>query len=141
MSAKKIDFDKINSNLNKLVKNLPVQVGNVALNHTKDSFRKQGFTDEKLDPWKARKTQNRSDRKSRKQRAILVDSGALRRSLRVRKAVFEEIAIGSYGIPYAKRHNQGLSKMPKRQFVGHSAVLNKKIQALAMKEFQKCFDV
>lgn len=138
--AKKIDFDRINRNLDRMAVTLPRQLGNAMLNHTKKAFRDQGFTDGSLSAWQARKTQNRADRRTNASRAILIDSGALRRSLRVRKATFRETAVGAYGIPYAGVHNRGLGNMPKRQFVGRSKVLSTKMHRIAAREFRKVFE-
>lgn len=137
---KQIDFDRINKNLDKMARDLPRLAANAMLNHSKKAFRDQGFTDAALSPWAARKRGNAADRRTNKNRAILVDSGNLRRSLRVRKRTFSEIAVGSYGIPYAKRHNQGLAGMPQRRFVGRSKVLTKKLHTLAAREFRKAFN-
>ena len=97
-------------------------IGNEAVNHYKYSFVKQGFEDEVVEKWEPRK---RIDRK-RPGRGILIDTGALRRSPRwARKSRYE--ALISSNLPYALRHNEGLSGMPKRQFVGYSGVLNRRI--------------
>lgn len=95
-----------------------------------NSFRQQGFTDTTLEKWKPRK---RTERSMSGSRAILVKSGNLRRSIKWRK--YGKNAVINYSnLPYAKVHNDGLRagrgkgfKMPKRQFVGYSKVMNKKI--------------
>ena len=137
---KQIDFDKINAALDRLAETLPRRAGVYMLNHSKKAFRDQGFTDDSLSPWAKRTTKNASDRNNSSSRAILIDSGNLRRSLRIRKATFKEVAVGSYGIPYAKRHNQGLKGMPRRPFVGDSRVLTKKLTDLCFKEFKKALE-
>lgn len=116
---------------------LPRKLGRLAVNHTKEAFRNQGFTDKTFSPWQARKTRNRSDRNTQRKRAILVDKGHLRRSIRLREANFRRIRVGSYGIPYAKRHNRGLAGMPKRQFVGHSYRLTQKMRKVVRQDFKK----
>ena len=60
-------------------------------------------------------------------------------SMSVRSANWRAIRIGSYGIPYAERHNKGLGGMPKRQFVGNSKVLNDKIQRKIKTEIKTIF--
>ncbi len=139
-SRKQINFDRINRNLDRMATSLPILIGNAALNHSKKAFRDQGFTDDSLTAWQKRKTSNQADRRTTRSRAILIDSGALRRSLRVRKASFRETAIGSYGISYASRHNRGLSGMPKRRFVGRSKTLTRNLERIAMREFKKVFE-
>lgn len=115
---------------------LPAVIGNMAKRHFVDSFRKGGFTDIAFDPWKARKTKDKSDRRTTKTRAILVKTGHLRNSIRVRVATFNKIEIGAYGVPYAVFHNTGAGKMPKREFIGESATLSRKIKARINKEFK-----
>lgn len=118
---------------------LPAQVGNMAKRHFVKSFRDGGFTDAVLDPWQARKTKDKSDKNPRnanKPRAILVKTGHLRGSIRVKTASFRKIEIGAYNIPYASVHNRGLGKMPKRQFIGISILLNRQIQAKINKEIK-----
>lgn len=97
-------------------------MGNEALNHFKDSFPNQGFTNESTEKWKPRK---RPDRK-RPGRAILIDTGRLRRSLRYYRAKKYTAGIAS-NVPYANRHNEGLAGMPQRQFVGYSGKLNRRL--------------
>lgn len=146
--ASRINIDKAVAKFKRVQKSLPVKIGNIALNHFKKSFRDEGFTDKKLDPWQKRKRPNKADRATGRRRAILVDSGNLKRSLKVRSARFEAIKVGSYGIRYAEIHNKGLTglafgkhrfKMPKRQFIGDSEVMNKKIRARLRAEMRTIF--
>lgn len=102
------------------IKAMVTIMGNDALNWFEDSFRNQGFTDDTLIRWKARK------KREREGRAILTKTGNLRRSLKKSNVGQYAIKITS-NLPYANRHNDGLNKMPKRQFVGYSGKLNRKI--------------
>lgn len=77
-------------------------MGNDALNHFKDSFTNQGFTNESTEKWKPRK---RPDRK-RPGRAILIDTGRLRRSLRYSRSRKYDVTVRT-NKPYAKIHNEG----------------------------------
>lgn len=97
-------------------------MGNDALNHFKDSFTNQGFTNESTEKWKPRKRQDRK----RPGRAILIDTGRLRRSLRYSRLRQYTVQIQS-NVPYANRHNEGLAGMPQRKFVGYSGKLNKRL--------------
>lgn len=135
--SKQIDFNRIEAKLEKMGRTLPKMLANKTLNFTKDNFRKQGFDDGGVSPWAGRKRGNAADRRTNKNRAILVDSGALRRSLAIKKATFREIRVGSYGIAYASRHNRGLAGMPQRKFIGPSATLRKKWKETAAREFKK----
>jgi len=129
---------------------LPRQLGNQALNHFRQSFRDGGFTDSTLEPWQLPKRKQKNEKGTRylysgraswdqagkytgftradRTRATLVQSGALRSSIRVLRTAPGQIVIGS-DLKYAKVHNTGGKtknggKMPKRQFVGDSRNLN-----------------
>ena len=108
-----------------------------AKNHFTKSFADQGFTDKGLVKWQPRKSRSRDDG-----RAILVKTGNLRRSIRVISRSINEVVIGS-DLPYAQVHNEGgrtrRGRMPKRQFIGESAVLNRKILARLDRIIQRIF--
>lgn len=146
--------------------------GVVAVNHFTKSFNNQGFTDEGFSPWKRRRNKDSkrgrqfkkvsvydedtyethtfkrklTEVRSVKNRAILVKSGRLRRSLRSRRISFNSIKIYT-DVPYASVHNNGERsgrgkgfKMPKRQFIGYSGQLNRKIIAFIDKNIKKQFN-
>ncbi|CAB4128249.1 hypothetical protein UFOVP105_27 [uncultured Caudovirales phage] len=138
--AKRWDIQKKIEYFNRFEKNIPKRVGNVALNHFLKSWDDEAFSDstEGSNPWAKRKTSNKADRTTKKRRQLLIDTGALKRSMKVsRPATFKRIAVGSYGIKYAQFHNNGTAKLPKRQFVGKSKILNRKIQLLIRNELKK----
>ncbi|MGL5133074.1 MAG: phage virion morphogenesis protein [Planktothrix sp.] len=114
MTALKDKFDRFK-------RDLPRVLANVVLNDIAKNFAKQAFDGQK---WKARK---RNPRKRDKKRAILVDTGRLRRSFRVKLATPELVIIAT-DIPYAQYHNEGTDKMPKRQFIGMSRQLEKSLK-------------
>ena len=111
---------------------LPKQAGNVAKNHFLDSFEKEAFSYDSVgsDPWEKRKRKTKQDKRTGKRRKLLVQSGALRRSIRVKSANWKAIRVGSYGIKYATYHNNGTSTLPQRQFIGKSLVMERKIKKL-----------
>ena len=124
----------------------PRAVGTLAVNHFKNNFRKQGFDDNGVTPWKARKKETLADIG----RAILIKkgNGGLRSSIKVISANTQEIIIGT-NIPYAIVHNEGGTfniptfirktkngtttvkahsrSYAQRKFIGNSQSLNKKI--------------
>lgn len=165
------DFNKmIRTTLDKTMRKASV----LGLNHFKDSFRNQGFTDSSLVPWKPIK------QKLSPSRAILINSGHLRDSIQILDRNMRQITFGTYA-RYAEIHNEGgtinirntdkakryfwymykktgqphwknmaLSKkqvftinMPKRQFIGESAVLLHNIEDayfnLIEQQFKKAF--
>lgn len=112
-----------------------------AVNHFSDNFKKQGFDNNGVEKWQARKRKFYRTRSGKRvddtSRGILIGkgSGRLSRSLRKRRLNLLSGVITSPLI-YARVHNEGLRagrgggfKMPKRQFVGYSESLNRKIKA------------
>lgn len=143
---------------------LPKQLGNDAVNHFRNSFRQGGFEDQTLQPWELPERKQFTMKGKRKvytydvgkywggkrfniytradrTRATLVQTGALRTSVRVLRTSPGEVVIGS-DLKYAQIHNDGGklksgATMPKRQFVGDSrkltANMKKKISGEILK--------
>jgi len=118
------------------------QAANEAVNHFKANFKLGGFMDRSLEKWKPRK--NNKD----KGRGILIGkgSGRLKRSIKRSSLSATRTIIGVSGTPtkYASVHNFGLRAgrgkgfiMPKRQFMGESKVLSKKISRLIERRLKK----
>lgn len=83
---------------------LPQAMADAARNFFVDSFKQQGWYEGTvLKKWKLRK-KNKGRR-----RAILVKSGRLRRSIRIRRATFRRITIAAEA-PYAAAHNFGVDE-------------------------------
>jgi len=142
---------------------LPRAVASTARQFFKESFRNQGF-----DPGGGvQRWQPRSPKAVRnKGRAILVDSGRLRNSVRIIRADRRRIAVGST-LPYAKAHNFGFRasrrvrirshlrqtrrgthrvkahnrnarfNIPRRPFVGRSSKLNREIARTVIRQMEK----
>lgn len=107
---------------------LPVQIANNAINHFKDSFRKQGFEDEMVKPWKPRRKVDRG-------RAILVRTGRLRRSFS--SAITPRKIVIINDTPYSIYHNEGTKRMAQRRFMGESHVLNEKNGIMIMRMIKR----
>lgn len=140
MSIKRIgngfEFDKSLSAYKSFKQKAPKVIANNSLNHFLEGFRKGGGqTDDSKGGWTARG----SSAPRNQGRAILVDTGALRRSIHALKISFKEIIIGTTGIPYADRHNEGLVGMPKREFIGDSKELNEKNKKILVNLLSKVF--
>ncbi len=89
------------------------------------NFRDQGFTDTSTTKWEERKHETSESR------AILVgfNTGGDKLKNSFKYSVSKgnnTVAFRTYK-PYAARHNEGLNGMPKRQFIGKSAYLNRQI--------------
>lgn len=125
--------------MRKFERAVPKQVGNMMLNHFLQSFDDEAFSDtrQSSDPWARRKRSTRQDRRTGRRRGLLIQSGSLKGSLRVNSATMKKIAVGSYGIEYATFHNNGDGRLPKRQFIGESQVLNRKIRTFIKRKLKQ----
>jgi len=132
MANQRFDFSKFQRRWEQEKKQLPVIVAREAENHFKEGFRLGGFLDDVIQKWLPRKKPDAG-------RGILVKSGRLRRSIRAVPGYdFSEIKIAS-DVPYARRHNEGLDGMPKRQFLGPSKMLHRKIAGFAVEAIKRVF--
>lgn len=90
------------------LRSLPRLVGNEVVNFAKDSFRRQGWLGNSFEPWPARKSQSKWGKTPRnKGRALLIDTGRLRRGTRVMNADWSGVRVAN-DVPYAKAHNEGM---------------------------------
>lgn len=122
MMTRRGDFPDINGETRRLKRTVPHKIANVAKNHYLEGFRLGGKrTNASKAGWQPRK-----DNKD-EGRAILVKSGAMRNSLDVREANFKQIIVGTLDIPYADVNNEGFGRVPKREFLGDSDLLNKRL--------------
>ena len=100
--ANGFDIKKVERGIREMQRELPIKVGNMALNWFKGSFRRQGFTDKGFRRWKKRTPSAPRN----KGRAILTDTGTLKNSLRITKRTLRQVTI-STRVPYADIHNEG----------------------------------
>jgi phage gpG-like protein len=99
---------QVEQRVKQMLKTLPAMVGNEVVNFAKDNFRRQGFLGDSFQPWKQRKTKTAWGVTPRnKGRAILIDTGKLRRGNRVERADWSLITVAN-AIPYARAHNEGV---------------------------------
>lgn len=130
-------------------RSLPVILGNVAKNFFLATFRKGGFTDTGFKRWKQRRKRLGRGRTSPtlKEAANLTLTGKLKRSIKVRPATFKLTRIFT-NLVYAAIHNFGLQgvafgktsfKMPEREFIGDSRVLERKLERRVLREIDKVF--
>jgi phage gpG-like protein len=83
---------------------VPLIIGTEAVKFAKSNFRAQGFQGDNTEKWTARKRDPEKTKKRR--RAILVQSGRLKQSIRITRISMEAVTIGS-DVPYAQIHNEG----------------------------------
>jgi len=140
------NINKSIARFQRLKPRLPRQIANQALNFFGKSFRQGGFADKVFKRWPKRFKRLSRLRSSRtiKEAATLVKSGHLRGAWAVLSASFSKISVGTRGVRYARRHNEGLTdrlgrKMPKRKFIGKSTILERKLERRIVKEIDKTF--
>lgn len=154
-------FDKLVNDLTKSIQQMPQRIATHAVLFSKRRFQKQNWHDQGAEPWKKRSRKRRGGR-NRQSGAVLVDSGRLKRSIR-KIAVTKNYALIGTDVPYAEMHNEGLKgsvsvkqhnrrsrkgkkhvvkshtrqvNMPKRKFIGESALLMKQLEQLIVKELE-----
>ena len=108
-------FTSIENKLERVLSELPAMVGAKVVQFSNQAFRNQGFTDESLETWTPRKSETAKS----EGRAILVQTGRLRRSIRVITSTLDSVTIGT-DVPYAQIHNQGGSTT----HYAHGRILN-----------------
>lgn len=136
----------------------PDLIGDAAVNHFKENFDKEGFVDDQLKPWKEVKRRQKESTwyefdasKPPKYRStkrgkdkILKDTNHLQDSIDYETKQHKVIIYSD--LPYAAVHNYGQNakifgkksfKMPKRQFIGRSRQLDKKIIKMLTSEMDK----
>lgn len=155
-------FAAIIDDVTRCINSLPARIAACAVNFSKERFVKQNWLDETAEPWEKRRGRRRGGDK-RQGGAVLVDSGRLKRSIRVVSATKERIVIGT-DVPYAEIHNEGFEgrqnvrayqrrsrtgkvhtvrahtrrmSMPERRFLGESQELAGRIENLMVTELNK----
>jgi phage gpG-like protein len=155
-------FAAILDDLTRAINALPARVATLAVNFSKERFIKQNWHDASPEPWEKRRGRRRGGDR-RQGGAVLVDSGRLKRSIRVISANKEQIIIGT-DVPYAEIHNEGFEgqqnvrshqrrsrtgrvytvraytrrmSMPERRFLGESQELANRIENLMETELSK----
>ena len=154
-----IEFAKMLDRVSRTIKTLPQRAATDAVNFSKQRFRDQNWLDNTTENWPRRK-----GRKKRPGRNILTDTARLRRSIR-KVVVTSSYAIIGTDVPYARAHNEGFRgnvaikahqrtrptrggraqvkahvrkvNLPRRRFIGASAVLDAKIARTMTAEISK----
>lgn len=114
----------------------PTVMGKIAVDFFTESFQDEGFTDTSFEPWKeVKRRQDPKVKGARASRPILTgDTGDLGMSIEYRDAAGGEVTVFS-DKPYAEAHNEGTTTagrnrrvtIPKRQFIGDSEQMDKKV--------------
>lgn len=161
-----LEFVQLLDRVTNAVKVLPDRAATLAVNFSKDRFRAGNWVNHSTEPWPKRKQGWVKDK--RKGRALLVDSARLMRSIRKVRVTSNEAEIGT-DVKYASVHNFGFrgqvnqkvrsferrtkrgkttvkahtriinQKIPRRQFIGTSAILDGQITRMMTAEITKSF--
>jgi phage gpG-like protein len=168
------DFDKAIDKLNNRATTITRKAAVIAVNFSKERFRKGNWHGSSVEPWQKRKKEDKNSRR----RAILVKKAVLMRDVQIIRQRPTYAIVGTSRITqkYARIHNEGGKvvgvakvgsytrkahtrkrsgrkpervtahqvkghsrkvnfKMPKRQYIGHSAELQRRISEMIKKEF------
>ncbi len=163
------DYIQMLDRVSKAVDKLPARAATEAVNFSKERFRAQNWVDNRTDTWKRRKTV-RGETTRRAGRALLVDTGRLRRSIRKIRVTNVSATIGT-DAPYAQAHNDGFRgkvnqrvrahsrttakgktskvkahsrsiklNIPRRRFIGASAQLEKNLARMMTLEIKRAIN-
>lgn len=89
--------------LKEIIRNAPNEIAILARNHFEESFDLGGYNETPFEKWKERA---RPNDKRNKGRALLIKTGRLSRSIRIKSVGKRRIVIGT-DVVYAKIHNEG----------------------------------
>lgn len=119
-------FKEFAQRAEKVISRFPLLAANRGKNFFQDRFRDQAWYDQKYEPWAKRKpTAERNQG-----RAILTDSGQLKRGIRVKSAVWGDVTVGN-DVKYAEAHNSGFKGMV--QVSQHIRVATRKVGTKELK--------
>lgn len=96
-------------NITKALNSMPTRLATLAVAFSKERFVQQNWIDSSVEAWRPRSRKRRGG-KRRQRGAVLVDSGRLKRSIRVISVSKNKIVIGT-DVPYAQTHNDGVNTM------------------------------
>lgn len=116
----------------KKTRELPLKMANHSKRHFEKSWDKEGFTDTTTTKWQSRKSGGNG-------RRLLVKTGRLKNSLRAERTGAFKARVRTSGVPYARYHNDGTSKLPQRQFMGTSKQLDKELEKMIEQTISKIF--
>lgn len=89
-----------------------------SLSFFKERFRQQNWIDHSTQPWPKRRAAGWGKRE-RKGRGLLIDTGRLRRSIRIVSSNGNRVVIGT-NVPYAQKHNEGFKGKVTQQVKAHT---------------------
>ena len=104
-------MQKLQDALAETFRELPPIIGEEAVNFTIENFDTQGWQGDSFEPWQKRLNPNAWGKKDDPDRAILVKTAKMKRSVRISRIVDDAVYIqaGGADVPYARAHNEGFS--------------------------------
>ena len=147
MSTKnKFEFDKVFDKLQQMKPKLPQEIAAIAQSSFVKNFNDESFFGKKWQQVQRRQEGTKAykypktKKLSRRVKPILIGTGKLKREVNssIRQATFEEIRLG-VDLPYAAAQNEGTNKIPQREFMGNSPILEKKIKDKIKKSISQIF--
>jgi len=100
---------KIQTRLADTLRTLPAIIGEEAVNFSLQAFDQQAWSGDVQQAWKKRKNPTKWGKADETDRALLVKTGKLKRSVRITRILNDRVRIGAGGsdVPYARVHNFG----------------------------------
>lgn len=114
-----IEYINLLNRVTKVVSTLPRRAAVLAVSFSKQRFRDQSWVDNNTEPWKKRRPGWKTESSKRQSRAVLVDTGRLKRSIRT-IYVDDNMAIIGTDVPYARVHNNGFRGKVSQQVRAHT---------------------
>ena len=96
------------------------EIGEISVSHFKKSFTDYGFTNIRRGRWRTRKRYA--------PHPLMRKSNDLINSITARRTGKYTVRVETIGVDYAAYHNEGTDRLPKRQFIGNSVMLDKRIK-------------
>ena len=116
-------LQQFSRDLRAYLKTVPRVLGQTVVQESAENFRRQGYENEAgaVVPWEPRQAADTVKRRGKRianprQRAILVKSGRLRRSVRIVATTATSVTVGT-DVPYAEAQQEGNGRLPARPFI------------------------
>ncbi|MDO7877365.1 phage virion morphogenesis protein [Hymenobacter sp. ASUV-10] len=143
-------LEQFGKELRSYLKTVPKLLGRAVVQESADNFRRQGYENDSgsVVPWEPRKQVDMKPGRKRKdgkrgprvpnprQRAILIKTGKLRRSVRIVATTANSVTIGSTQ-DYAQAQQEGLEHLPARPFITVGKSVKSKITRTITKDITK----
>ncbi len=102
-------FRALEREISAKLRRIPPAIGDEVVTFAVDNLEKQGWQGNGLEPWPKRKNPTQWGKRDEEDRALLVKTGKLKRSIRVGRIEEDKVSViaGGADVPYARAHNEG----------------------------------